>query len=757
VRLFQFSIVIFLSILNCYGMTVRAEFVGSEACSSCHVAEFEDWQGSHHELAMQHAAEATVSGDFSDSSFTHKGVTSRFYRKDGKYLVFTDDHEGKMREYEISYSFGVEPLQQYLIAFPDGRLQALSIAWDDREKKAGGQKWFHLYPDEDFTPGDSLHWTGRQQNWNYMCADCHSTNLKKGYSEATNSFETTWSEINVACEACHGPGSKHVEWTAKEQNAQAQDLKKGLAFLLNERVGVSWLIDPLSGNASRSVSNHDSREIQVCASCHSRRGTIRAGADSDAEFLGHHLPALLTEGLYYPDGQIQDEVYVWASFQQSKMFSKGVTCSDCHEPHSLKLRAEGAAVCSQCHLDTTYATESHHMHPLDSDGADCLDCHMPETTYMQVDPRRDHSIRIPRPDLSVKFDTPNACNSCHVDQSVEWTANAFTRWYADIAEPFQNWTLALDKARRGDPTAELSLLGVTQSIETPDIARATALAELQNFLSPLSGPVAQKSLSDDSPLVRLGALRALQQLPIQNLYPLASPLLEDPVLAVRSEAARMLAAAVTMELTEQQAKTLNKSIRDYISTQSLHADRVESQMNLGNLYQSMGEAGEAEKRYRRALKLDPNFSPAYVNLSDLYRAQGLNEQSLGVLQEALQRQPESADLHHSLGLAMVRRGDNQKALIALKTASELEPQTPRYAYVYGVALNSTGRSEKAIQVLTQAHNYHPRQRDIIFALATIYRDAGNRNEAVKWTHYLLEINPGDATAHELLKALEKGQ
>ena len=733
---------------------LMADFTGSESCKDCHASQHDAWQGSHHELAMQHANPQSVLGDFADSEFSHKGVTSKFFIKDGQYFINTDDHEGVMRDFRISYAFGVDPLQQYLVEFPDGRIQALSIAWDSRPASGGGQRWFHLYPDETFTSNDSMHWTGYQQNWNYMCADCHTTNLKKGYSESKNTFSTSWSAINVSCESCHGPASDHLAWSAKEDSLKLNDVTKGLAFLLDEKEGVSWTTDPESGNPRRSSVNDHRKEISVCASCHSRRGSLKPAPEADTNFMDHHLPALLTDGLYHADGQIEDEVYVWGSFRQSKMFAAGVTCSDCHNPHSLELRAEGPLVCAQCHQPAKYASTEHHNHPLESTGANCLDCHMPQSTYMQVDPRRDHSIRIPRPDLSLEFNTPNACTQCHDDKPDEWAATHFTHWYPEIGPSFQHWTNALNKARNADLTAELSLLRVVSMTETPDIARATALQELQNYLSPLSGPVAQQSLNDENPLIRLAALRALQQVPMQNLYPIASHLLQDPVLAVRAEAGRLLSAMSGQGLPPGEQAILDKAIQDYVKTQKLHADRVESQMNLGNLYMTMGNAIESENRYRKALKLDPGFVPVYINLSDLYRSQGLNPQATKVLKDAVAKLPDAAALHHALGLALVRQGNNTAAMSSLRKANELEPQTVRYGYVLGVALNSIGDPAGAIEVLGNTHQQHPQERDVIFALSTIHRDQGRRTEAIHWAEKLLQLNPGDNAANQLLESLQ---
>ena len=189
-----------------------AKFMGGKVCSGCHAAETESWKGSHHALAMQKATEGTVLGNFSNEPFEHLGVVTTFSRAGDKFRLRTGGPDGALHDYEIDYTFGVYPLQQYLIAFPGGRYQALGIAWDSRQKEQGGQRWFHLYPDQQLNPGNRLHWTGRNQTWNYQCADCHSTNLQKNYDLSTDTYATTWTDVDVSCEACHGPGSRHVAW-----------------------------------------------------------------------------------------------------------------------------------------------------------------------------------------------------------------------------------------------------------------------------------------------------------------------------------------------------------------------------------------------------------------------------------------------------------------------------------------------------------------------------------------------------------------
>ncbi len=757
--LFSLSLTVFLLIFTNISLADENtdKFVGSKTCKDCHSEQFSDWQGSHHDLAMQHASKEAVLGDFNNSKFSANGVTSTFFEKDGKFWVNTDAANGSLQNFEIKYTFGFNPLQQYLIEFPDGRIQTLGIAWDSRPKQAGGQRWFHLYPEQKIDSKHDLHWTGQQQNWNYMCADCHSTNLQKAYDRNSNTFKTTWSEINVACEACHGPGEQHLAWATKDKNLQANDVSMGLNYLLHDRKDVSWKMDIKTGTAKRSKTASNNQEIEVCAACHSRRGFIQPGIEADGSFLDHYRPALLSDGLYHLDGQIKDEVFVWGSFMQSKMQAAGVTCSDCHDPHTQKLRAEQEQVCAQCHLPTKYNTKKHHQHSEGSAGANCLDCHMPETTYMVVDPRRDHSIRIPRPDLSLQTLAPNACSQCHKAKSTQWAADKFSQMWPDIGKPYQNWSTSLSLARSGKPQAEIALIKIIRDQQTSDIARATAVSELPPYLSPLSGKVLQDALQDKSPLFRLAALGALEALPRENRYQFAAPLLQDSVMVIRTEAGRIAAPGIRTQLDPQDEYLLQAAIAEYIQTQNENAERSESHLNLGNLYINTGDFTAAENAYSQAIKLDPKFGPAYANLADLYRGQGLEAQASKILNKGIGELPENGTLHHALGLMQIRNQQLESALSSLKKAATLQPETARYSYVYGVALNSTGNSETALQVLEQSLNIHPNNQEIIYMLASINRDIGKNAKAIEWAQRLLQINPTDKNALQFIQNINSAQ
>ena len=426
-----------------------ATYVGAESCAKCHEEEHKLWAGSHHHDAMAEATDETVLGDFDNAVFESQGVTSRFFKKDGKFFVNTEGPDGNYTDFEVAYTFGLDPLQQYLVPFPGGRLQCLTVAWDTH-----GKKWYSLYPDQKIDHSDWLHWTKGAQSWNTMCADCHSTNLQKNYDIEKKEFNTTWSEINVSCEACHGPGSHHVEWA--------------------ESGAVGRMMTPESGDGRfglvTKLKDVDNKLlVERCARCHSRRGQISPYHDHTGELLDHYVTETLREGLYHADGQILDEVYVYGSFRQSKMYHKGVRCTDCHEPHSIRLRAEGNDLCIRCHDPTKFNTPVHHHHKEDSPGSQCVSCHMPGRTYMGIDFRRDHSFRLPRPDLTVIGGTPNACNDCHADKEPQWAADAITKWFGPDRPPHFSEALIAGHTGSADAAPKLSQLATDS--EQPAIAQ----------------------------------------------------------------------------------------------------------------------------------------------------------------------------------------------------------------------------------------------------------------------------------------------
>ncbi|MBS0560512.1 MAG: tetratricopeptide repeat protein [Proteobacteria bacterium] len=750
----------FLPSLTLAQASDMARYVGVAACAGCHAAETALWRESHHAQAMQPAQGAAVLGNFDGVTLLHEGVSTSFAHAHDGYSVRTEGPDGTEQTYRIAYTFGVSPLQQYLVAFPGGRYQALGVAWDSRPKDSGGQRWFHLYPGQRFAAGDRLHWTGREQTWNHQCAACHTTDLRKNYDLATNTYATTWSELGVSCEACHGPGSDHVAWAQGQRGGTANGAhsdfaRMGIVAWLRATDGGRWEMNPQTGIAQRSKPLV-SAEIDACAACHARRKVIAPRPVPGGPYLDSYLPVLLEPGLYHADGQIDGEVFEYGSFVQSRMFHAGVTCSDCHDPHSATLRATGNALCAQCHLPARFDTEAHAHHPAGSAGAQCVNCHMPTKTYMVVDARRDHSIRVPRPDLSLSLGTPNACTGCHADRTAAWAAQAVAAWFPGGRQTRPHYGAALHAGRLGAANAEVLLDALILDADQPPIARASALPLLQGVATAASDKAMLAAIADPDPLVRAAAPRALSPASAPAILRTSLDLLADPVRAVRIEAARALAGIDPNALSPGQRDAYEVAYRELVAAEMVDADRPEAHLNLGLLAMRRRQPDIAEAEYRTALRLDPRFVPALVDLADLDRARGQDAAGAALLREAMAIEPANADVRHALGLLLARQHDYAGALPLLRQATEMAPASARYAYVYAIALNSAGQSKEAVALLRQAHLAHPADWDLLAGLALIARDAGDIPTAVQAAREMATSRPSDPRIRNLLKSLEAG-
>ena len=380
---------------------------------------------------------------------------------------------------------------------------------------------------------------------------------------------------------------------------------------------------------------------------------------------------------------------------------------------------------------------------------------MPARTYMVVDRRHDHSFRIPRPDLSVTFNTPNACNDCHSDKSTEWAAAAIERWHGSSPKGFQNYAAGLHAAWTGRADAATLLAEIAADPQAPGIARASALTELGSRVSPSNIDWARRGLTDPDPMVRIGALDMLEGVPLAQRWPLASPLLADTVQGVRIRAASLLAGVPNTQLSASDRQRFGRAAQEFIAAQKLNADRPEARSMLGSFYAQRGATAEAETEYRAALGLSHQYTPAAINLADLYRRLQREADGENVLRGAIAAVPQDAGVHHALGLTLVRLKRLEEALTELRRATELAPEQARYAYVYAVALHSTGHASEAMTVLKDGLARHPDDRDTLLALISFSRDAGDPGTALEYAEQLARIAPSDQTIAVLIENLRQ--
>jgi len=611
------------------------DYIGSSACADCHQPATEDWAASYHDLAWTQPEDGLVLGDFNDAVFTHRGVTTRFLRRGEKYLIETQGADGILAEFPVVGIAGIAPLQQYLLETEPGRLQAFDIVWDVEK-----QRWYHLYPDQDLPPGDGLHWTGPYKNWNARCAECHATGFRKNYDFNTRHYSSTEAEIGVGCEACHGPGEAHAQW-ARDPDAYDPMRWQGLTK---------------TGFTIAYATDNAETEIQQCAGCHSRREPLLDGNPlPGTPFPDAYRLALLREGLYHADGSIQDEVYVYGSFLQSKMYARGVRCSDCHNPHTTRLKAEGNAVCTQCHSPegnprfptlrkALYDDPAHFFHEPGTSGAECKSCHMIERVYMGIDGRRDHSFRIPRPDLSDQTGAPNACNDCHTDQSARWAAREIETRFPNSKRRVSHFSQAFAAARR-DPASQVNVLvEIAMHEGFPGIVRATALDLLRRVPDPVIATRTEKLMQDADPLVREAAV-PLQRgaSPAERVQRLV-PLLSDPYLAVRIAAARAFLGAPVAKMPTKMEAALKAAMDEWRRSLLQKSDFPETQMAMGGMALVLRNPDAASAAFREAVRLDPQRVEAWSMVVRILAATGDPDGARAALGEALAANPEDSVL-----------------------------------------------------------------------------------------------------------------
>lgn len=707
-----------------------AKMVDEQQCQGCHSEQMKDWQGSHHQLAMQEANAETMLGDFNNVTFKAQNETTRFSRKDDGFWVNTPGIDGKNADFKVAYTFGIAPLQQYLIEVGEGRLQALGVAWDTERNR-----WFHLYPGQGVNFKNPLHWSKPSQNANFMCIECHTTGYKRNFDAAKNTFDSQWNSLGVGCQACHGPASNHLEWTAKK----------------GDLIHAGFAVDIKDKDATV--------EIETCARCHSRRAPLGDGYTVGKRLMDDYLLSPLTRELYALDGKIKDEVFEHGSFAQSKMLDKGVRCSNCHNPHSTELKAPGNGVCLQCHNTAgktsvagvdgkglqakNYDSIEHTRHTPGQPGSQCVDCHMPGKFYMGNDFRHDHSFSIPNPERAKKLGTPDACLTCHQGKAGDKVTEQFKLWNTATTAQAPRYDESLWLIRNGQPGAAQALYEQLQRSNLPAIQRATLLAELPLYPSEQALKLATKDLSNPAPQVRESAVRAISAfLPPPERAPLLTPLLGDPVKVVRIVAARDLLSVARNGLGSAQANW-NAAIAEYEAVQKSLAERAESNLNLAMLYQASGRNDEVESLLRTALKRDPDFYPALVTLVQWLEANGRGQEAQTLLAQSLKEHPDTALLQHTQGLALVRAGQSAQAMPALRKAAQLEPQNAQYGYVLAVALHDSGKVDEACEELERLLNVQPANRNARLSLIQYYLDNGQEPKAQVLLQRWKKMNGGD--------------
>ncbi len=709
-------------------LLTNADYVGSESCKSCHEIQYSDWKGSDHEKAMMVADQNSVLADF-NTTFISNDVTSRFFKKGDKYYVNTEGTDGKYNDYEIVYTFGVRPLQQYIVKFPGGKFQCIRTAWDT-EKKV----WFDLYPDMKVVHDEWIHWTKGGLSWNTMCADCHSTLVKKNYNPIKDTYNTTFANINTSCEACHGPGKEHVTITNSEAFKNNPDTTKSIGKLY--------------------MKKHDlpKNKVDDCARCHSLRTQYTEYYDHQGSYMDHYAPDLLRDGVYFPDGQILGEVYVYGSYIQSKMYAQNVKCNDCHNVHSLELKFEGNKLCLQCHEPKKYDVVSHNFHEINP--PECIDCHMPGRTYMGNDFRRDHSFRVPRPDLSARYGVPNTCNECHDDKTPDWAAKAVRNWYGP--ERVKHFSEALTFGNTRVPEAIPGLVELAGDIMQPAIARSTAILYLGETADQQAFHTIASLLDDAEPLVRYTAARMLDVLPPQNRAQLLPQLLVDSVRTVRISALGSLVGVPKNLLSNLAQANYDNVFDEYWTGLQLRSDFPGGQMEIARYYEKTDNPSLAEQAYARAIEIDSYYNPARINLASLYYGQERFNEAEKLFLKVIEQEPSFGQAYYSLGLLYAEQNKMLEAVGYLEQATEKIDYNDRVPYNYGLILQRLGKRTEAESAFIKGLKINPNSISNLYALGYLYVEQNRFGDAAPVLEKLIFLDPENQQYQQLNNAVKQG-
>lgn len=684
---------------------------GVQDCKTCHLQEFEDWENSQHAHANRLVNPLLDRPAFHPTRTFQEGLLTTEVSENWRgFMIRQTGAEGVPSFHRAVAVIGVSPLIQYLTPFPGGRLQVINPAYDPKKSE-----WFDIHGGEPRGPHEWGFWKNQSMNWNSRCAYCHMTGFEKNYDVAKDSYASTWKAMGISCTQCHGDLASHA------------------------------------ANPKGSVRPNPQQAMEGCAACHSRREELTGAFHPGESYHDHFRIALpdLTD-TYYPDGQVRDENFEYGSFLTSKMGHAGITCLDCHNPHSgkLKLPVENNAMCLSCHSPPGQRgatpipdAAAHSHHGPDSAGNRCVECHMPQTTYMARDPRRDHGFTIPDPQLTVELGIPNSCNRCHTDQSPEWAAQWTDKWYGGkMDRPSRDRARLISRARTGDPTATRPLMEFFKTESNPAWRASLVLmlegreqdSEIQDFLS--------NAANDASPLVRSAAVRIPGGTRQKSLLKASS----DPVRAVR------IGAAWNLLMSRQ---PVPESARDEILRfLSNGGEEPASLFQQARLAAVEGRLPDMERWIGLAIAHDPSTGVFQQSAQLMYQA-GRLPQAAELFEKSLAADPKNADATYLLALLEAELKNSKRSLELLRATVQLAPGFGRAWYNLGLAEASYGDLPAAAAALEKSEALLPLSPDPAYALATIQLRMKNPAKAAEAAKRALTIDPSHLEARGLLRQL----
>lgn len=489
-------------------------YATSGSCRSCHPSQHATWRGSFHRTMTQVAGPLSIAAPLVRTELRSAAGSVVLVPRDGTFHVESERFHGP-----VVMTTGSHHLQVYWLRRENGAFVQLPWVWFLAERR-----WIPVTASFLQPPGGKL---GSVTEWNSNCVACHSVGGEPRIDLQAQRAFTRAAELGIACEACHGPAAEHAR----------ANRDPGRRYALH-RSGAS---DPTVVNPRRLASR---RATEACGQCHSvwvekdfesylaegkpyRAGRPLAAAlhvvrydlapreEWHRRWMGADPEARYAE-YFWKDGTVRVTGREYNGLLESACFTRGeLSCLTCHRMHGsepddqLKDEARmqgGDETCLGCHGDFRRRIPEHTRHKAGSSGAACYNCHMPHTTWGLFTAMRSHRIDSPSAAVSARTGRPNACNQCHLDRTLAWTAERLSEWYGQPP-------VELSDDERRVPASVLWLL------QGDAAQRAVAAWTLgwqparQASGDGWQAPLLARALDDPYAAVRYVAWRSLRRLP----------------------------------------------------------------------------------------------------------------------------------------------------------------------------------------------------------------------------------------------------
>ena len=730
-------------ILNPLVMSEEGEpFTGPDPCEPCHTNEYHIWTRSDHCRAMMRPGRTTVFSAFSPDTveFGYRGFSTRMVSSPDGYTMIAPGPDGVTRPYPIDLVLGIRDHQVFLTKFPDGRYQVLPSTYDMQ-----WQTWFDatdglVVSDHTLAPDEPYYWTNRNRCWNRECFDCHLSGMRKNYDPVTNTYNTTWRDLGIDCEACHGPGRPHARLRAIDGTRDTLEADTTLVKLQD--------LSPV-------------QQVEVCGQCHARKVVLAQGYQPGDDFYEFYEIGLLDDNLVMPDGRYWGMMYDMMALMQSPCYEKGqITCTHCHDGHGTKRRNDlhefenDDQMCLPCHANHVQNPGLHAHHEPDGEGSRCRSCHIQllPGSHMEL---ADHTLSIPVPENTIRYNSPNACNDCHTDQTPQWSVRWLEEWYGP--DRIDRWSRAevLFKAKNLDTAAVVPLIAMLRDTSENMIWRSNAALMLGGFGDRRAIAPLMEYMTHSNTVLRTNALQSLAKFPDERVRAaLRRHILTEPNSQIRLHLAGKLDFWWRDDLTAPERRIAQQSWEQYVrQATTVLGDWAEARRELAVAYSRRGEIQNAEREYTYALNIDSTDAQSEDGLAALYTQQERYADALVHARRAVVLDTASAAFRVNLAAAYMYVDSLARAEVEFRRVLETAPDMSVAGLNLAMLLQQQNRFREAHEVLRGIVAQNTRNGQAQYMLGASAMQLGMRQEAAQALSNVLALSPPPQLRQEIQQRL----